>query len=54
MLRSDDLLILAHYLAGNLVPRRSPFRATASKADLDGNGTVDVLDSRVLAGVLSR
>ncbi|MBP7866897.1 MAG: hypothetical protein KA419_13220 [Acidobacteria bacterium] len=53
-LRIDDLLILEHFLAGNLVERRSPFRSTASKADLDGNGVVDGLDSRILAATLSR
>jgi len=49
---ATDLVILSHYLVGNMTPGSAPFTAPLSKADLDRSGTVDAVDLVVLQNYL--
>lgn len=48
-----DLLILAHYLAGNVQPETAPFNALLSAANLNGDAVVNVVDVVILANHLA-
>jgi hypothetical protein len=50
---SIDLVILSHYLVGNMTPGTVPFTAALSKADLDRSGSVDAVDLVVLQNYLA-
>ena len=50
---ATDLVILSHYLVGNLVQGSAPFTAPLSKADLDRSGAVDAVDLLILQNYLA-
>ena len=50
---ATDLVILSHYLVGNMTPGAAPFTAPIAKADCDRSGTVDAVDLVVLQNYLA-
>jgi hypothetical protein len=50
---ATDLVILSHYLVGNVTPGAAPFTAALAKADCDRSGTVDAVDLVVLQNFLA-
>lgn len=49
---SQDLVIVANYLVGNLTPGPAPFIAALTTADLNGSSTVNAVDIVILANHL--
>ena len=50
---ATDLVILSHYLVGNMTPGTAPFTAPLAKADLDRSGAVDAVDLVILQNYLA-
>jgi hypothetical protein len=50
---ATDLVILSHYLVGNMTQGTAPFTAPLAKADLDRSGTVDAVDLVILQNYLA-
>ncbi len=50
---ATDLVILSHYLVGNMTPGSAPFTAALAKADCDRSGAVDAVDLVVLQNYLA-
>ncbi len=50
---ATDLVIMSHYLVGNIDPGAAPFTASLTKADLDRSGTVNAVDLVILQNYLA-
>ncbi len=50
---ATDLVILSHYLVGNMTPGAAPFTASLAKADVDRSGAVDAVDLVVLQNYMA-
>ena len=50
---ATDLVILSHYLVGNMTAGSAPFAAPLAKADLDLSGSVNAVDLVILQNHLA-